>query len=328
MVRYSLPPASTTCDIVVPPQADRDRENNARVTAYAPYHGVHSIRSVPACAFSGNGSQLTDVKGFNVRIYLELARRAFQQQFAYRAATFAGMFTNSIFGVMLSAVYLALFRSRAEGASVEGFTAMQTVTYVWIGQALITPVFMWGWWEIIQTIRTGAIVTDMLKPTDYFTYWLSRDLGRAAGHILLRFIPTLLIGAVLYDLVYPDSVVRWMAFAASIAMAILVSFAFRFMMNLWGFWVLDHRGIAGISTVLIGVFSGHLLPIAWYPEGIRDVMNMLPFRAIVMLPVEIYLGQVSIARGLGLQIFWVVVMFGAAHGLQSIAERKVVVQGG
>jgi ABC-2 type transport system permease protein len=263
-----------------------------------------------------------------VRIYIELARRAFQQQFAYQAATLAGLFTNSIFGVLLASVYLGLFDSQAPRASVAGFDAQQTVTYVWIGQALIMPVYLWGWWEIIQTIRTGAVVTDMLKPTDYFTYWLSRDLGRAAAHVLLRFAPTLLIGSLMFDLVYPASPWRWLGFLASIPLAIVVSFCFRFIFNLWGFWVLDHRGIAGFAIVLVGVFSGHLLPIAWYPSPLREIINALPFRAIVMSPVEIYLGQVGILAGLGLQLVWVIVMIAAARWLQSIAEQKVVVQGG
>lgn len=263
-----------------------------------------------------------------MRIYLELARLAFQQQFAYRAATLAGLFTNSIFGALLASVYVGLYASQSDGASVGGFTVAQTVTYVWIGQALIMPVYIWGWWEIIQSIRTGAVVTDMLRPTDYFTYWLSRDAGRAAAHVILRLVPTLLFGALLFDLVYPDSFVRWIAFILSIPLAVLVSFCFRFITNLWGFWILDHRGIAGFSMVFIGVFSGHLLPIAWYPDPVRDIINLLPFRAIVMTPVEIWLGQVAIAEGLALQLFWSVVMIAVAQALQSVAERKVVVQGG
>lgn len=263
-----------------------------------------------------------------MRIYLELARLAFQQQFAYRAATLAGLFTNSVWGVMLASIYLGLYWSQADGASVGGFTASQTVTYVWIGQGLIMPVYLWGWWEIINSIRSGAVVTDMLRPTDYFTYWLSRDAGRAAAHVILRLVPTLAIGALLFDLIYPDSLARSVAFLVSIPLAVLVSFCFRFIFNLWGFWILDHRGIAGFSMVFIGALSGHLLPIAWYPDPVRDVINLLPFRAIVMTPVEIWLGQVSIGEGISLQVFWCIVMVFTARALQSVAERKVVVQGG
>lgn len=259
---------------------------------------------------------------------MELAKRSFQQQFAYRAATLAGLFTNSVFGVMLASIYLGLFRSGPPGKEVQGFTAQTTVTYVWIGQALIMPVFLWGYGEIIATIQSGQVVTDMLKPTDYFAYWYSRDMGRALAHIIRRGIPTLMIGSILFDLVYPDGPARWIAFAVSVLMAVTVSFAFRFMTNLWGFWLLDQRGIGGITVLLVGVLSGHLLPIAWYPDPIANVINLLPFRAIIMSPVQIWLGQVSILSGLGLQAFWCAVMIALAYGVQSLAEKKVVVQGG
>lgn len=263
-----------------------------------------------------------------MRMYLELAKRSFQQQFAYRAATLAGLFTNSVFGVMLSSVYLALYWDKADGTSVAGFTAQQTVTYTWIGQALITPVIFWGWWLIIDTIRDGSVVMDFLKPMDYFRYWLSRDLGRASASVLIRSIPTLLIGALLFDLVWPESWQRWAAFLLSVPFAVIVSFCLRFMFNLWGFWLLDHRGLGALMILVAGVFSGHLLPIAWYPPAIRDVMNVLPFRSMLMTPVEIWLGQVSILQGLGMQVFWTSVMVGCCYVLLHFAERKVVVQGG
>ena len=263
-----------------------------------------------------------------MRIYLELARLAFQQQFAYRAATLAGLFTNAIFGVMLASVYLGLYSSRSAGASVEGFTATDTVTYVWIGQAMIMPVYIWGWWDIIATIRTGAVVNDMIKPTNYFAYWLSRDAGRALAHIILRFVPTIVIGSLIFDLHYPGSPWQAMSFFLSLLLAVLISFCVRFIFNIWGFWVLDHRGIAGFSAVFIGALSGHLLPIAWYPDAVRDVINVLPFRAMIMTPIEIWLGQIDVLTGLGSQVFWSIVMIAISQWFLSIAERKVVVQGG
>lgn len=263
-----------------------------------------------------------------MRMYWELAKRSFQQQFAYRAATLAGLFTNSVFGVMLSSVYLALYWDQPEGVSVGGFTAQQTVTYTWIGQALIMPVVFWGWWLIIDTIRTGAVVMDMLKPMDYFLYWLSRDLGRAAAQVITRGIPTLLIGSLLFDLVWPENWQRWAAFLVSVPFAVTVSFCLRFIFNLWGFWLLDHRGISSVMIVVTGVFSGHLLPIGWYPPAIRDVINVLPFRSMLMTPVELWLGQVGIVQGLAMQVFWTVVMVGCSYALLNVAERKVVVQGG
>src|SRR5829696_6443624 len=247
-----------------------------------------------------------------MRVYLELARRSFAQQFAYRGATLAGVFTNSIFGIMIASVFLGLYRSQSGGGEVAGWSAEETLTYVWINQALLMPVYLWGWFEVMRSIQTGAIVSDLLKPLDFYTYWLSRDLGRAAAHLLLRALPTFLIGALLFrQMVLPDEIWRWGAFLASVVMA-----------------VIDHRGVAYMAVMLVNFFSGLLLPIAFFPPWLEFVANVLPFRAMLMVPNEVLLGQRSVLSGWALQLFWIVVMTAIARTMLRAGERKVVIQGG
>lgn len=265
-----------------------------------------------------------------MRLYLELARRSFQQTLTYRGAALAGTFTNGIFGIMIASMFLALYHSQASGGSdpVEGWTRDQTITLVWINQSLLMTVYMWGWWEVTRNIQSGAIVTELLKPYDYFTYWLSRDLGRALAHFLIRGIPTFLIGAILFEVLAPGSWMRVLAFLASIVLAVIVSFCLRFMANLAGFWVLDYRGIAAIFAAVLNVLSGMLAPIAFLPEPMRVLANVLPFRAVIMTPNEVYLGQVPIWQGLGFQALWIGILVAASRWLMGIGERQLVVQGG
>lgn len=263
-----------------------------------------------------------------MRIYLELASRSFAQQFIYRAATIAGLFTNGIFGIFLASIYLALYQSREDGAVVNGFDVQQAITFVWIGQALIMPVNLWGWWRISETIQSGQIVMDLLKPMNYFVYWLSQDLGRAAAQCLLRMAPTLVIGALFFELRWPAGPWRWAAFLLSVVGAVITSFGVRFILNLLAMWTIDHRGLNSISLVITGLLSGHLVPISWFPTVIRPGVNVLPFRAMIMTPIEIWLGQVSIWQGLGLQLWWSVVMIGLSLAFMRQVERRVVVHGG
>lgn len=262
-----------------------------------------------------------------MRVYLEVARRSFQRHLAYRGATLAGLFTNSVFGVILASVFVALYRSRG-GGSVAGFSLPESLTYIWIGQAMIMVIYMWGWWEVALSIQSGNVVTDLMKPFDYFGFWLSRDLGRAGCHLLTRFVPTLIVGALLYDLALPGSALTWLAFAASLVLAVIVSFAFRFLLNLSAFWLTDVRGVGGVALVAINFLSGFLVPIPFFPSWLRTVADVLPFRAIVMLPIEILLGHGSAGTALGLQAFWAVALCAAAEGVVVLAVRKVVVQGG
>jgi len=265
-----------------------------------------------------------------MRLYVELARRSFRQQLTYRGAALAGLFTNSIFGMMIAGVYMGLYSSEdsAGDVVVRGWSADETLTLVWINQSLLMTVYMWGWWEVIRTIQSGAIVTDLLKPMDFLAYWLSRDLGRAAAHFLIRGLPTFAVGNLFFDLLPPDSVLRWGAFMLSIFFAVVVSFLFRFLLNLAGFWIIDHRGLNYIAMATLNLLSGFLIPLAFFPGPIRALANALPFRAIIMIPNEIYLGQISMLQGLGHQIGWIVIMVVAARWIMDRGEKKVVIQGG
>ena len=55
--------------------------------------------------------------------------------------TLAGIFTNSVFGIIYSFAYLALWDQRPHAG---GYDATDAVTYVWIGQALLMTVALWG----------------------------------------------------------------------------------------------------------------------------------------------------------------------------------------
>lgn len=74
-------------------------------------------------------------------LYAAVATRTFRRFSTYRAATAAGVFTNSVFGVIYSFAYLALWDERP-GAG--GYDAADAVTFVWIGQALLMTVALWG----------------------------------------------------------------------------------------------------------------------------------------------------------------------------------------
>lgn len=49
-----------------------------------------------------------------MRLYWEVARRAFRRYATYRTATYAGIFTNAIFGLIQAYVLLAVYRRRAD----------------------------------------------------------------------------------------------------------------------------------------------------------------------------------------------------------------------
>src|SRR3984893_11105810 len=112
-----------------------------------------------------------------MRLYWEVARRAVQRQLAYRTENLAGLVTNTFFGYVRAAVFLAAYQNQA-GLSIGGYDVQAAVSYTWVTQAMIMIVALWGWWDVELTIRTGDVVSDLAKPFSYLGFWLARDLGR------------------------------------------------------------------------------------------------------------------------------------------------------
>ena len=56
----------------------------------------------------------------------EVATRAYRRQATYRGATFAGVFTNTVFGFILAYVLLAVYQQRS---TIGGFTSVDAVTF-------------------------------------------------------------------------------------------------------------------------------------------------------------------------------------------------------
>lgn len=262
-----------------------------------------------------------------MRLDWEIAKRGYRRYSAYPAATFAGAFTNTVFGFMQAYILLAVFRHRA---NVGGYDVRDAVTYVWLAQAMIMTVHVFSWQELALRIRDGSIATDLARPIHPQRYWLAFDLGRAPYHFVYRGVPPFILGAFVFDFRYPHPLL-WLAFAASLALGVVVSLGFRLLYNSAAFWLLDYRGIVTVALVISLFFSGMVLPIAFFPDWLSAIAHALPFQSIVQVPVDVYLGKhtgVGLAGALALQAFWAVALLALGRLAIAAGTRKLVIQGG
>jgi ABC-2 type transport system permease protein len=263
-------------------------------------------------------------------LYLMLARVGYRRYAAYPAATAAGLFTNVFFGFLIAYILLAVYEERDD---VGGYSEADTVTYVWLTQGLLSVVASFGpsWYELSLRVRSGNVATDLQRPLDLQRLLLAQDGGRAVYMLLCRAVPPFLIGALFFELVVPESVLVWVAFASSVCLAVLVSFAIRFLVNLMSFWLLDYRGPTNLAMVVTFLLSGLIMPLAFFPEPFGDVARVLPFASMLQLPIDIFVGAASgaeVAAVLALQAFWAFALLGLGRAALAAGTRKLVVQGG
>lgn len=146
--------------------------------------------------------------------YVAVARTAFRRQLIYRWANVAGLATNAFFAAILSYVVIALYQVRH---SAGGYGLADALRYIWLVQAMIMPVLPFGWFDLMLTIRTGEVVTDIGKPCDFYWYWFSREVGRDLYYVLFRGLPTYLLGMLLFGFGAPDAPGQWLLYAGSLA---------------------------------------------------------------------------------------------------------------
>jgi ABC-2 type transport system permease protein len=262
-----------------------------------------------------------------VRLDWEIAKRGWRRYAAYPWATVAGIFTNTIFGFIQAYILLAVYRHRTD---VGGYDVRDTVTYVWLAQAILMTVYVFGWQELALRIRDGSIATDLVRPLDPQRYWLAYDLGRAPYHFVFRGFLPFVFGALVFQLHAP-SPLDAVAFLLSLTVAVIVSLGFRFLYNLSAFWLVDIRGVMMISLTLSLFLSGMAMPLAFFPGWLAEIARALPFASIIQVPIDIWLGKhhgAGLAGVIALQAFWALVLLGLGRFALRAGSRKLVIQGG
>ncbi|MEU0369868.1 ABC-2 family transporter protein [Streptomyces sp. NPDC006283] len=266
-----------------------------------------------------------------MRLYAVVAAGGFRRYATYRVATAAGVFTNTVFGFILAYTYIALWDERPQ---LGGYDQSEALTYVWLGQALLMTCAMMGGGfedELIERIRTGDIAIDLYRPADLQLWWLAGDLGRAAFHLLGRGIVPMVLGALAFDLALPGSPLTWVAFLVSVALGVVVSFAVRFLVSLSAFWLMDGAGVMQMCWLAGLFFSGMLLPLNLFPGVLGDVARAMPWSSLLQVPADVFLGRHAgwgLVEAYAFQGGWALVLLAAGRMLQSVATRRVVVQGG
>lgn len=264
-----------------------------------------------------------------MRTYWEVARRAFRRFATYRGATLAALFTNVVWGVLLSAVVVAVIRER-DGAPVNGVDEAALVTMVWLGQGLLGVVNIFNRTpDLSERIRSGDVVVDLYRPVDLQAWWGAVDAGRAGYEVLIRFLPPVAIGVAFFgaELPAPGAVP---AVVVALVLAVTVSFAIRFLASCSGFWLLDSRGVDRAVMTMWIVGAGMTIPLPLLPDVIGVPLSLLPFAATVQLVSDVWTGTAtpSVGAALALQALWAVVLLGAGRVVLARATRRVVVQGG
>ena len=260
-----------------------------------------------------------------------LVHAGFRRFATYRQATVAGAFTNVVFGFLRCYVLIAVAGAVAGGRPA-GYDATQLATYVWVGQGLLSVVWIGHWSDLADRIRSGDVAADLLRPVPPVTSYLAADLGRAAHALATRFAPPLIVGMIFFRFHEPA---RWYTapfFAASVVLAVIACFGCRFLVNAVAYWLHDARGPMVLWGVSAGVLCGLYFPLRLLPDWAAVILYLgTPFPGMLQIPLDVLVERDPPALQAGLvavQAVWAALLLAGCSLVQRRAEHRLVVQGG
>jgi ABC-2 type transport system permease protein len=262
-------------------------------------------------------------------IFATLVAMGFRRWSTYRLAAAAGAFANTVFGLIRANITVAVVG--VAGGVVAGYDATAVATYVWVGQALLGSVYIFQWTELSARIRSGDIAVDLGRPVDPQLAYLAADLGRAAFDLIPRGGPPLLVGALVTGLALPGSPLPYLIGVLSLVLAVVISFAGRWLVNLAAFWLLDLRGPMATYLVAVSVLNGLIVPVHWFPDWLATLAACTPFPSMLQAPIDVFTGRVEGVQALSVvavQAAWAVGLLALGQLVFRRGARRLVVQGG
>ena len=122
-----------------------------------------------------------------------------------------------------------------------------------------------------------------------------------------------------------------MGLVLTLIMAGLVSFAWRFLVNLSAFWTPNALGIGRFAFGLSQFLSGFMLPLRFFPDWFNHLCALTPFPSMINTVVEVYLGVVKgpdMWLAILTQAGWFLGLALLAQLVMRLGIRTLVIQGG
>ena len=147
-------------------------------------------------------------------------------------------------------------------------------------------------------------------------------------------MPILIVAVFLpdpYGLRGPADTFHFLLFLLTLILGLMVMVAFSMLIYILACFTLSSDGLRILFSSAVEFFAGAVIPLPFFPEGMRKVMELLSFAAMQNVTLRVYSGDLSgieLWKAVVLQVFWMITLVALGKLLSQRAEKRAVVQGG
>ena len=222
---------------------------------------------------------------------------------------------------LLYYLWAALFKDSPQRA---GMTFESAFLHIAVAQTLFTVLHVGTDWRLAREIRSGEIATQLILPMSLNLRHFAISLGRALAQSVY-ILPAFIAFLWWFDLSLSPQTIALAVL--SVVLSFVLLFCIDFVVGLAGFIATDLWGITASKDALVQFLGGALIPLAFFPSAMREVLAYLPFGHFFNTPVGYITGEIVSIQPVLIQAVWTVVFLFAAGLAGRIVLRKLIVFG-
>lgn len=262
--------------------------------------------------------------------YRSLARAGIMKTLNFRMSYIVTIISNLAYLIVVYYLWKAIFASSSTPV-VNGMTFQDTFIYLVLATAIFNFYEVAMIWWTGDDIRNGKIVLDLIKPMGYQIYTFFNYSGNYIIMFLFTFIPTFLLvlllsgGAIHVGL-------NAVFFLISLVFGLIINFCIDFFITTLCLYTQSVWGISVMKEVIVLFVSGATVPLAFFPDRLRTVIECLPFKSIYHTPLVILIQKTLTINEywnmLLEQAIWTILLLVLSNLFWKISLRKITVNGG
>lgn len=252
---------------------------------------------------------------------------AFKEKYAYKFDFYVSFLASILVIIVKINVWQALYK----GNVVDAANLNEMITYVLVSSVIFTLTKSGAANKIGRKVEDGSIIGDFTRPVNFKSYLFAEDLGNNFFTVLFVSLPSVLIVSLFFGFTWEIGLIKSLFFILSIILAILISFYIKYIIGLFAFWLETSWYIPFFVGAIFELFSGSTIPLWFFPEWLKTISDLLPFRLIFFEPISIFLNKYSISESLSIifaQLIWLLILVIFEKLLWFNAQKKIVVHGG
>ena len=273
----------------------------------------------------------------SLRRYFALTRSSILEQLHFRLGTFITFLGNVIYLTLVYFLWKSIYASSGKD-TVAGMSFNDTLIYLVLATALFNFLEMFIVWDMSRKIQSGEIILHLLKPMGFKSYTFWSYFGANVVTFFLTFLPTFVIIDVLTGGAIQLNT-NCLFFVISVAMALIINFNIDMFVATICLYTESTWGINIVKESIVLLFSGATIPLVFFPQALRKVVALMPFRSIYDTPLNILLmkdgynlsgGPIEggLLEAMLIQFFWCIVLSIISTLFWKVSVRQITVNGG